>query len=473
MTQATFQQVEVAMTEGHPSFIANNGRIGFDAGDFLSYAPEAGNPTPLIWVAANKSRSQFNACHDYNYQSLIESEFDITTRQHFNQQLIDQNLSPDDYLLMPVHPWQWFNKLCLVYAPDIAAKDLVCLGYGDDRYLAQQSIRTFYNINNPQKHYVKTALSVLNMGFMRGLSSYYMRTTPAINDWLKQLVDNDTYLSSKGFDVLREVAAVGYSNSYYEHPDVPDSPYKKMLAGLWRESPQHKIEGDQRLMTMAALLHKDKDGHGVLPAMIRSSGLSIEQWLSRYFEVYLTPLLHCYYQHDLVFMPHGENLILIYQDNVPVKALMKDIGEEICLLNSKTKLPEPVARISIAMPEDMEILSIFTDVFDGIFRYISEILWKESGFSEDIFWQLVANCITNYKKEQSDNHKVIAKMEKQDLFAKEFAHSCLNRLQLNNNQQMVDLSDPGSSLKFSGTLINPIAQYAPADNVKENNVTTY
>ncbi len=64
---------------------------------------------------------------------------------------------------------------------------------------------------------MKTALSILNMGFMRGLSSYYMRTTPDINDWLQQLVSQDDYLQLKGFSILREVAAIGYSNPYYEN----------------------------------------------------------------------------------------------------------------------------------------------------------------------------------------------------------------------------------------------------------------
>lgn len=31
-------------------------------------------------------------------------------------------------------------------------------------------------------------MSVLNMGFMRGLSPYYMKATPAINQWVDNLV---------------------------------------------------------------------------------------------------------------------------------------------------------------------------------------------------------------------------------------------------------------------------------------------
>ncbi|WP_198511788.1 IucA/IucC family C-terminal-domain containing protein, partial [Bacillus subtilis] len=36
-----------------------------------------------------------------------------------------------------------------------------------------------------------------------------------------------------------------------------------------------------------------------------------------YLTCYLSPLLHCFYQHDLVFMPHGENLIMLLENNVP------------------------------------------------------------------------------------------------------------------------------------------------------------
>jgi siderophore synthetase component len=40
---------------------------------------------------------------------------------------------------MPVHPWQWQNKLLTVFAPDIARQFLIYLGEGEDQYLAQQS----------------------------------------------------------------------------------------------------------------------------------------------------------------------------------------------------------------------------------------------------------------------------------------------------------------------------------------------
>ena len=52
-------------------------------------------------------------------------------------------------------------------------------------------------------------------------------------------------------------------------------------------------------------------------------------------------------------------------------------------------------------------------------------------------------------------------MRRYDLFGEEFALSCLNRLQLRDNQQMVDLADPAGALQLVGTLPNPVARFAP------------
>lgn len=453
---ADFQTIESEMTEGHPCFIANNGRIGFDAADYRAFAPEAGAPITLLWLAAHKSRAHFASTPDLDATTLFEQELDLSTREQFDNQLRAQGLNPGDYWLMPVHPWQWFNKLASVYAPEIASRKLIMLGYGDDTYFAQQSIRTFFNASQPHKRYVKTALSILNMGFMRGLSAYYMRATPAINQWLRELVDSDNYLQSLGFDMLREVASVGYDMPYYDRALVGDNPYRRMLAALWRENPTTRLQPNQRLMTMAALLHVDEHNQALLPALIKASGLSTQAWLADYLRAYLTPLLHCFYQYKLVFMPHGENLILVLENHRPTGVFMKDIGEEICLQNSDMALPESVSRIAITLPEDMELLAIFTDVFDCYFRFLAAIVDEHTELNHRDFWQLVADCVYQYQ----DDHPALApRFQRYDIFADDFSLSCLNRLQLKNNLQMVNLENPAESLTLHGRLANPLAAF--------------
>ncbi|HKT95101.1 MAG TPA: IucA/IucC family protein, partial [Paraburkholderia sp.] len=225
LLNADFQAIETAMSEGHPGFVANNGRLGFDAGDYRAFAPEAASAIQVIWLAVHKDNAAFHCAEDLDYEQLMNEELGAQTIARYKATVESHGCNFDDYHLMPAHPWQWFNKLSIAFAAYVATNRIICLGYGDDRYLAQQSIRTFFNVSDRSKRYVKTSLSILNMGFMRGLSPYYMSGTPAINDFIKGMVANDPYLQSKGFTILREVASMGFRNRYYEAAVQADTPY--------------------------------------------------------------------------------------------------------------------------------------------------------------------------------------------------------------------------------------------------------
>ncbi|MGK5673463.1 IucA/IucC family protein [Micromonospora sp. URMC 106] len=458
LARADFQTIETQMTEGHPGFVANNGRIGFGIDEYRAYAPEAARPVRLIWLAAHRDRTTFTCAADLDYDALLRAELGDETLAAFAGTLTGLGLDPADYLLIPVHPWQWWNRISVTFAAEVAQRRLVCLGPGPDEYLAQQSIRTFFNVTDPARHYVKTALSVLNMGFMRGLSAAYMEATPAINDWLADLIAGDEVFRRTGLSIIRERAAIGYRHLEYEAATDRYSPYRKMLAALWRESPVPGLEPGRRLATMASLLHTDRDGRSFAAALIALSGLAPRVWLRRYLDAYLTPLLHSFYAHDLAFMPHGENVILVLDGGTVERAIFKDIAEEIVVMDPDADLPPQVRRVRADVPEDMKLLSIFTDVFDCFLRYLSAILVTEGVLDEETFWRTVAECAAEY----ADSVPHLAdRLRRYDLFAPEFALSCLNRLQLRNNRQMVDLADPSAALQLVGTLVNPIARFAP------------
>ncbi|RSS65980.1 IucA/IucC family siderophore biosynthesis protein [Streptomyces sp. WAC07061] len=457
LAKSTFQDIETGMTEGHPCFVANNGRLGFGVHEYLSYAPETASPVHLVWVAARKDVSTFTAGAGLDHDTFMREELGEDALTLFAAKMTSLGLDLADYHLLPIHPWQWWNKTTVTFAAEIANRRLVLLGEGSDAYLAQQSIRTFFNTTTPTKHYVKTAISVLNMGFMRGLSAAYMEATPAINDWLHQLIESDEVLRSVDFSIIRERAAIGYHHRQYERATDRYSPYRKMLAALWRESPVNSLREGERLATMASLLHVDADGRSFVGALIEESGLTPAEWLKPYLRAYLLPLLHCFYQYDLAYMPHGENTILVIKDGVVQRAIFKDIAEEIVVMDPDAVLPPAVERVRADIPEDMKLLSIFTDVFDCFFRFLNSILVAEGICDESTFWQAVADCAHDY---QASAPALADRFAQYDLFAEEFQLSCLNRLQLRNNKQMVDLADPAAALQLIGTLKNPVAPFA-------------
>jgi len=447
---ADFQTVEAAMTEGHPGFVANNGRIGFGVSDHAAFAPEAARPFRLTWVAARHGVSHLALGAGLDEETLLEGELSVAERESFASRLRDLGEDPAEFHLLPVHPWQWENRAAITFAPDLARRDLVVIGESESEYRAQQSVRTMFNLSHPERNYVKTALAVQNMGFLRGLSPAYMRVTPAINDWVADLVASDSTLRDAGFRVLRERASIGYTGDVY-HRTAEPSAHRKMLAALWRESPVPLVSERQKLATLASLLHRDAEGASVATALIRASGLPAHDWVRAALRAYLRPVVHCLLAHDLAFMPHGENLILILEDHVPTGVFMKDIGEEIALLADRA-VPEDVRRTVSPVDDEEKALAIFTDVFDGVLRHLAGILHIDGTLPEGEFWRLVAQTVDEHAQDHPDLESRV------DLRADAFAHSCLNRLQLRNTLRMVDLTNQSASLLYAGTLENPIGR---------------
>jgi siderophore synthetase component len=346
----------------------------------------------------------------------------------------------------------------------------VDLGAGTDQYRAQQSIRTLFNLSRPDRRYVKTALSIRNLGFTRGMPVSVARSGPAINDWVHQLVSSDPYLRARRFSILREVAFAGYRHRHYERviPRKSD-PHKEMLAALWRENPLHRLRAGERVITMAALMHIDREGRALLPSLIRASGASIDSWLEHYAKHYLLPLVHCFYEHHLTFTPHCENTLLVLEHHLPVGVILKDIAEDVGVLNPKQELPAAVRGLALRVPEEVMPLAIFTDVFDGVFRFLAPLLEDHADYPEPRFWHTVARALRTY---QSERPELEPEFRRYDLFAPGFSRNCLNRLQLRNNRMMVDLNapEPVDSLQFVGTLANPIAGFGAAADVEAHGI---
>ena len=456
---AGFQAVEAARTEGPPGGIATAGRIGFTTDDLPRYAPEHGGTTPLNWLAIRAEHVTFAAMDGVGYDELIDSELGPQQRAAFAATLADRGLDPAAYRLLPAHPWQWRTTAARLFAREIADGEIVDLGPGADEYQAQQSIRTLFNRTEPARRYVKVSLSITNMGFTRGMSADYMSSTPLINDWVHSRIGGDEYLRSIGFEVRYEAAAIGYRNPAIQAVTAPGSEYRKMLAALWRESPVGVLREGEQLATMASLLHVDHLGHPMIGALIARSGLTPRQWLRRYLEAYLHPVIYLLYAHELKFSPHGENLILVLVEGAVTRVILKDIGEEVFILGECPDLPPEGERAQASEPDSTRNLGILSDVFDDFFRPLACVLHGHGLLTDDEFWDEVAASVDAF---QSAHPALADRFARWDLWAPTFGAIHLNRLQIGNRTRMVDHDDSYASMVAAGhELANPIAGRRP------------
>lgn len=460
LAKAGYQAVEHQM-DGHPWVIVNKSRLGFNYDDYIRYAPEASQPVQLSWIAAHKSRAAFRSLDHIQEQTFYEQELGVQTIKEFNDIITGHDADPADYTFIPVHPWQWNNKLLMQYATDIASRLIIPLGTGGDSYSPQQSIRTFYNTSQPKKHYVKTAISILSTGNIRGLSPKQMAIAPRVTSWVLNMLQQDVYLQQLGLVLLGEIATVSYTHPYYHVISNPPYQYKEFLGVLWRESAAKYLQQGERIITMASLLYVDDDNNALVGELVKRSGLTMEAWMQAYLLAYLKPLLQIYYQHALCVTPHGENIILVLKDDVPVRIIIKDFVDDIVLTEeAREKLPRELAEGMIASSNKENVpLFILLGVFDAFFRYLANVLHTYAGYHENKFWQQVYDVILEY---QSAHPALAHRFEKYDLFVPEFKRFYINSVRLLGNayEEKTSFAIP----RKGGTLQNPLAiikQQAP------------
>jgi siderophore synthetase component len=142
---------------------------------------------------------------------------------------------------------------------------------------------------------------------------------------------------------------------------------------------------------------------------------------------------------------------MVLENGAVKKVLLKDLGEEIAILSDRVELPEEIRRVRTGGDP---VLSVFTDVFDSFFRFLAPLLDTEGLLAEGEFWTIVAERLLGYR---AQHPQFAQRFDEVGLFAPSFPLSCLNRLQLRNNQQMLDLTDQSGGLLYAGDLDNPLA----------------
>ncbi|MPZ13197.1 MAG: IucA/IucC family siderophore biosynthesis protein [Chloroflexi bacterium] len=427
-----YAQLEGEMT-GHPWIVFNKGRLGFSHSDYCRYAPEARRSLRLPWMAAHRSISSYQAVPGLGHGRLLAGELDDLTRERFAAILRGRGADPDDYYLLPVHPWQWEHVVIPLFAADVAAGRLVALGEGPDAYLPQQSIRTFTNVSAPLRHHLKLPLSILNTLVWRGLPNERTVAAPQVTAYVTGICAADPFLRDEcRLILLGEIASVNVTHMVFESLAAAPYQYRELLGCIWRESILTKLDPGERPRTLASLLHEDARGEPLVGTLIERSGLAVAEWLDHLFGAVLPPLLHYLYQYGVAFSPHGENAIVVFDErDVPTRLAIKDFVDDVNVsahpLPELEAMPVDVRAVLLCEPPLFLCQFIQTGLFICHLRYLSDLIEDRFGFDERAFWRSVRWHVRAYQERFSHLAERFALF---DLLAPDLERLCLNRNRL-------------------------------------------
>ena len=417
------------LMSGHPKFIFNKGRRGWGLDALRQYAPEYRGRFRLHWVAVQRAHLVWSSDVDCDINTLLASAMDNAERARFDARWQALDLD-DNWLPVPLHPWQWQQKIAVHFLAQLAHGEMVELGEFGDEYLAQQSLRTLTNASRRAPFDIKLPLTIYNTSCYRGIPGKYIAAGPRASRWLQQQFASDSTLIRCGAQVLGEPAA-----GYLSHPGyaaLPKAPYRyqEMLGVIWRENPSCYLQQGEEAVLMAALMESDNAGRPLIDAWIAQSGLTAEAWLEKLFDATVIPFYHLLCRYGVALIAHGQNVTLVMKDATPQRILLKDFQGDMRLVDEDfpqaASLPEQVKSVTARLSADYIIHDLQTGNFVTVLRFISR-LTLQSGVSETRFYQILAEVLRRYMAAHPDLAERFAKF---DLFKPQIIRVILNPVKL-------------------------------------------
>nr|WP_284500500.1 IucA/IucC family protein [Microbulbifer sp. GX H0434] len=418
MREDDYDDVESRLGDAHPYHPCYKSRMGFDARDNMEFGPEFSPLVRPLWLAVRKT-----CCPQVPSQdALLSAELGGAHLKGMRQRLVELGESPEDYCLMPVHPWQWRRVIAEDFGWDLHHRHLVVVGEGSDDYRPQQSIRTLANISSPNRCYIKLALNILNTSTTRGLAEHTAINAPAVSAGLKSIADNDEYLAS----TLRTVFLAEISALSYRSPVDLAAPGS--LACIWRESLHPCLDEGESALPFSAITALDRDGAPLIDPWLSQVG--VRPWLEKLLFAAVTPLVHMLYTHGVALESHGQNMILLHRQGIPIRVALKDFHDGVRFLRSEAGRLQHFSRLRETPAEHLGNNSssyihaveaddvrdfLYSAFFSMNLSELALFFSEHYAVEESEFWQMTGQCIAVY---QAEFPQLQERFSQFDLFAR-------------------------------------------------------
>lgn len=237
-----------------------------------------------------------------------------------------------DYVVIPVHPFQWDNVICREFSEEISRGTIVLL---DTTAQAEplMSVRTVRLSDKSGAMHIKLALEVQLTGAIRGISAGAV-VAPVVSQAIVKLLRLDTGFNPRtredepAFSVAEDIAAVRW------HAD--DGLRAHCFGAVLRRDPAAGLEniaenpGSVVAMPVASLIARNPlSARSVVADLLTDLGDTpevVRQWFERLATVLFVPSISLAARWGIALEPHPQNTVVVLEDGWPVRAIVRDLG---------------------------------------------------------------------------------------------------------------------------------------------------
>lgn len=407
---------------------ASHAKLGFTRREVLQNSPEFQAKLSIHWCAIKKKQSS-SSTQSSDFNQLICKSFP-GEYQFWREKLVFKQLNPDSYSPIPIHPWQWRNKLQKIGAQLIDNKSLVLLPH-HQTVMPSCSFDVVVPVHNPNIH-IQLATGINTPDAKRSEPHDLILMNPAISHWINYLL-TQTQNYQNSLYLLSNLGAIGVNDE-----SIPEYLHKEFTASL-HENPAHLLTSNKTLVPLASLFAITPITNSpLIIEIIQASGLNPME----YFSLYCHKIINCQLDFMLKFgvafaASHNKSLV-VFSNNKPEGIVICDIQNiKISTLEFYKDLGCP------ALPLDSKITTntleeLGTYFIQGVLRnnisYWIDTLSNAYHLNSNHLWDIVKQVMQLYfNKLSNDIDPSVLNTHKQQLLHAPWQHQCTLTMHLKGN----------------------------------------
>lgn len=382
----------------HPTARA---KTGWNREDYRRYSPEFGRTFGLDWVAVR--RENLRAGSGPDSLRMAERLLPEEERDRLRIAAEERGVKGDDWVFLPVHPWQMEHVLPRLYREELDRGLIRLADRNRGRFVPTSSLRTLVPQPEGTVH-VKLPLGIASLGALRILPPRYMENGEKGQRLLGELIRHDPLLRERLL-LCREENWCAWSPS--EGDPFADKPghlacQLREIPAVWQEDPACRPvpmsalavggTGEENPAVRGLLRERSGSGHGpreVLDFFREVADRLVETGL-------------CCARYGVMPEMHGQNVVMVFRRGRPERLLLRD--HDTLRVHPpwlrKAGLPDPGYTVKPGTPntlilrEPEEMLAYFQTLAVQVNLYaVADTLGRTYGLEEIRFWRIIRETV--------------------------------------------------------------------------------
>ncbi|WP_338472776.1 IucA/IucC family protein [Niallia sp. XMNu-256] len=436
-----FEQLSV---EGHNLHPGTKTKIGMEPEDVFRYAPEFDGVAAIKFVGIRKDYAEWNVITENkeDANAFLFKQYPELPKV-VEREFTEQGLCMNDYLFVPVHPWQLEKSIPDIY--DLEIKNQIVVPIHDFTVSsgATSSFRTVVPLAKGEitKYAIKVAVNSQMTSTVRSISPNTTNNATVFTRLIRSIMQEEQGLL-KTFVPVCECAGFNFKMKATEVNELKC----RNLSAVIRETVETFVALDEVAIVGSSLFAESPiTEKPILIELIERSaenrkGTSLRkaafQFFSEYVSIALPGFLTLMVKYGIGLEGHLQNSVMVFKEGRPVRLLFRDWGGTRIYRNrlQAHQVQVPFYPGSVTVTDSLKEMhnKVFYTVFQNHCGELTLQISKHFGLGEGELWQEIYRiCEKVFDQLESDpQYAESVCLDREALFQAEVDHKALTKMRL-------------------------------------------